>query len=179
MRRLISVALFLILIPDISHAQILHSREEALRLAFPGAERIETVNLYLTASQRQTLELATGAAGNTSLYTFYIGYRDGRRLGIAAIESAPVRTQLATLLVVLNPDLRVRLVEVMAFFEPSEYSPSPRWLAQFAGRTGRGDIRLGTDLHGITGATLSTQAVLRQVRKTTAMATCLPGESLP
>jgi len=177
MKNLISVALLLVLLPGISPAQVLHSREEALQRAFPGAEHIETIHLYLTASQRQAFERVTGAASDSALYTFYIGHREGRRLGIAAIESAPVRTQPATLLVVLNPDLSVRFVEVLAFFEPSEYFPSPRWLAQFAGRGGATDLNLGKDLHGITGATLTTQAVLRQVRRTTAMAAFIPGEN--
>lgn len=152
-------------------------REEALQQAFPEADHIEAIHLYLTATQRQAYERVTGTASDTSLYTLYIGYLEGRRLGIAAIESAPVRTQPATLLVVLNPDLSVRFVEVLAFFEPSEYSPSPRWLGQFAGRSGVMDLRLGKDLHGITGATLTTQAVLRQVRRTTAMAAFLPREN--
>lgn len=176
MHRLLFFALLLLLCPGLSRAQPGPTRTEALKRVLADAERIETVSLYLTAEQRHTVEQASGGAGTSSLCTFYVGYRQGRRIGVAAIESAPVRTQPATLLVVLNPDLSVRRVEVLAFSEPNEYSPSPRWLAQFAGRSAQTGLRLGDDLQGITGATLSTQAVLRQVRRTTALAALLPQE---
>lgn len=72
-------------------------------------------------------------------------------------------------MVVLDPDGKVRFIEILAFFEPEEYKPAKRWLDQFGGKTLSPQLRIGGDIQGITGATLSAQAIARQVRKSSAM----------
>ncbi|GAB4253449.1 FMN-binding protein [Deferrisoma sp.] len=154
-----------------------HTKEEALRLAFPGADRVDTRTLYLTETQAREVETLSGARLEGRVYTFYVGLREGKPLGYAAIEAATVRTLPQTLLVVLGPDLRVRSVRVLAFFEPEEYLPPERWLAQFRGRGLDPDLRVGGGIQGITGATLSAQAVTRQVRRVLALARLLGSET--
>jgi len=148
-------------------------RDAALARAFPRAERIETRTLFLDQDQRAEAGRQSGVPIGSSLYTFYVGYRDGRVLGYAAIEAATVRTQPETVMVVLNPDRSVRFVEILAFFEPPEYRPPQRWLDQFRDRRLDPKLRVGGEIQGITGATLSAQALTRQVRKTVALAAYL------
>ncbi|GAB6062741.1 FMN-binding protein [Deferrisoma palaeochoriense] len=153
-----------------------HTKDEALRLAFPEADRVDTRTLYLTEAQAHEVEALSGARLDGRVYTFYVGLKGERPLGYAAIEAATVRTLPQTLLVVLGPDLRVRWVRVLAFFEPEEYLPPERWLAQFPGRGLGPDLRVGGGIQGITGATLSAQAVTRQVRRVLALAQLLAPE---
>ena len=47
---------------------------------------------------------------------------------------------------------------MLAFHEPLEYMPAARWFEQFERRRSRTPLRLGGDVHGIVGATLSTRA---------------------
>lgn len=158
-----------VILPLPAAAKLYLSREEALKLAFPGADRIETVHLYLTDEEKEVVKRRSGAAPDSSLYTFYVGRKGETVTGYAAIEAAVVRTLPETVMVVLEPDGRVRFVEILAFFEPEEYKPSGRWLDQFRSRTLSPELRPGGEIQGITGATLSAQAVTRQVRKSAAL----------
>jgi hypothetical protein len=62
---------------------------------------------------------------------------------------------------VLDPGGSITRVLLLAFYEPPEYRPPDRWLAQFSGRRegdGR-DWRVGRGVHGLSGATLTAHAV--------------------
>jgi len=149
-------------------AGVLRGRDEALKLAFASDEH-RSLNLFLTEAELQRVEALCGVRPESALYTFYVSSNSGTVSGYASIEAAVVRTQPATVLVVLEPDARLRLVEVLAFFEPQEYLPSRRWLDQFGGKTLGPDLRVDGDIHGISGATLSAQSLTRQARKTAAI----------
>ncbi len=145
------------------------SKDQALELAFPDAEKIETANIYLTKEEMKEVTRASGAKVDSALYTFYVGKKEQKVLGYAAIEAATVRTLPETVMVVMNPDATVEFVEILAFFEPEEYKPAKRWLDQFRQESLDGDLRVGGRIQGLTGATLSAQAITRQVRKSSAM----------
>ena len=70
---------------------------------------------------------------------------------------------------VLSPDGEVRTLRILAFHEPLDYMPSDRWYAQFEAKDTRSQLRLGNDIHGIVGATLSAQATTRGVRRALAI----------
>lgn len=145
------------------------SKDDALKKAFPDADRVETVNLFLTDAQLEQVKKRSGVTPDSAIYTFYVGKKGELTTGYAAIEAATVRTLPETVMVVLNPDGSVRFTEILAFFEPSEYMPSKRWLDQFKKIKLSPDLRVGGDIHSITGATLSAEAIARQVRKTAAL----------
>ena len=87
------------------------------------------------------------------------------------------------------PEGQVKSLRVLAFYEPSEYMPTPRWYEQFAGadrETLAKGMRLGRDVHGVAGATLSARAVTQSVRRALAfhevlvpMAASAPRDALP
>jgi hypothetical protein len=163
------LAFALMAIPSFGQAGVYHSREEALKMAFPNQNDVNTVSLFLTPEQLTTVEKTSGIHLESPIQTFYVGHAGDRITGYAAIEAATVRTLPATVLVVLNPDGQVRFAEILAFFEPEEYRPSRRWLDQFSGQSLSPQLRIGGDIQGITGATLSAQALSRQIRKTVAL----------
>jgi len=154
--------------PGNGEAGVLMTRGEALELAFPEAERIETRTLYLSAAQQAKVARTAGSAVD-SLATFYVGHRGKEITGYAVIEATTIRTHPATVLIQIDPQGRVRRIDILAFFEPEEYRPAPRWLEQFRGRRLAPGLRIGDDIQGITGATLSAQAVTRLARKTLAL----------
>lgn len=166
----------LLLTNDVAAATYM-TKDQALELAFPTADQIETLNLFLTPEQLAQVGRTTGTQSESALYTFYVGKCDEVVLGYAAIESSRVRTLPQTMLVVIAPDGTVQRAEVLAFFEPPEYQPSARWLQQFFGVFLTPDLRVGSQIQGLTGATLSAQSVARQVRKTLAMAQLITEDS--
>jgi hypothetical protein len=95
--------------------------------------------------------------------------RGGDLVGYAVIDSHTVRTLPEAFMVVLRPDGTIDRVVMLAFYEPAEYAPKETWLAQFQGRKPGESFRLGRDVHGITGATLTSNAIAGGLRKITAL----------
>jgi hypothetical protein len=157
------------LVPAAARATVYHSAEEAARLAFPDADRVERRTAVLDAAQAAAIERASGGRLETRLWTLQVGYAGDAVLGYAVIDVHSVRTLPEALLVVLTPEGRVRSVRMLAFHEPGEYEPTGRWLRQFEGRALDPGLRLEGEVHTIAGATLSSRAVMRSVRRALAL----------
>ena len=154
-------------------AKVFLAKDEALALAFPDAERIESTVFFVTDAQKAEIERRARAPLESKLWTIYVGRRGEMVLGYAVLDSHVVRTLPETFMVVLEPDGRVRRVEVLAFYEPTEYLPPERWIAQFEGRAPEDRLDVGSGIQGITGATLSAQAMTAGVRRARALVAVL------
>jgi len=168
-------ALLIAGLPDRSRATVFHSREEALRLAFPEADRTEPRDFFLTPEQRSEIEQRAKANLQSSLITVYIGYRGDQMMGYALLDTHVVRTLPETFLVVLTPDGTVAATYVLAFYEPLEYLPGVRWLAQFEHKRLNDDLQVGRGIAAITGSTLSSRALAAGVRRALAIHAVLLG----
>lgn len=141
-------------------ARVFHAKDEALQMAFPGGTAITQRTIFLDDAQMAAIRERTGSALDSKLFTYYEGRRDGELVGYAVIDTHTVRTLPETFLVVLSPEGAITRVVVLAFYEPPEFLPADRWLAQFKGRQlTDGAWRVGRDVHGISGATLTAHAV--------------------
>ena len=147
------------------HGEVYHSRESALRLAFPGADEVVKREIFLDAGEKADVERRARVELETRLITVYVGLKDGRIVGYAFIETHKVRSLPETILVVIDPDGRTRGVHVLAFHEPPEYAPTDSWLAQFTGRRLNDDLSVRSDIDGITGATLTANSITASVRR--------------
>ena len=148
-----------------SAAKVFFSRQEALDLAFPGAERIEGKVFVLDERQAAQVEEIARSPLDSKLVKLHTAVKDGAVLGYAFIDMHTVRTLPEAFLVVLSPEGEVRSLRVLAFHEPLEYQPTRRWYGQFEHKSQRSPLRLGDDIHGIVGATLSARATTRGVRR--------------
>ena len=97
------------------------------------------------------------------------GSRGDAILGWALIDVRTVRTHAEAFMVVLSPEGSVRTVRMLAFHEPLDYLPPDRWYQQFENKTQAEPLRVGRDVHGITGATLSARATTDGVRRALAI----------
>jgi hypothetical protein len=149
--------------------KVFYSQKEALALAFPDADRVETRTELLDDARAREVERLAGAELPTRLVRFHTGYREGRVIGHAVIEQHTVRTQPEAFLVVITPEGRVRSIRVLAFYEPEDYLPTGRWLAQFESHGLDDRLRLEGEIHGIAGATLTARAVTAGVRRALAL----------
>ena len=150
-------------------AEVFASKREALEQAFPGSDSIESRTLVLDDEQAAAIERRSHGELESRLATIHTGIRDGRVLGYAIIDVHTVRTFPEAFLVVLDPGGRVVSTRILAFYEPPEYMPPERWLAQFDQRRLEPSLSLGGSIHGIAGATLSSHAVTRGVRRALAL----------
>jgi hypothetical protein len=141
-------------------ATVYYARDEALEMAFPKGTTIQRRTAFLTEAQLAEVKRRTGAEPASKMFSYYRGVAaDGAVLGYAVVDSRVVRTMSEALLIVLAPNGEVQRVVLLAFHEPPEYGPNAQWLAQFGGRRATdGAWRVGHDVHGIAGATLTAHA---------------------
>lgn len=162
-------ALSAVCAPAAADAGAFYAKDEALRLAFPDAPEVQPRTVILTDAQAVAVKDRAGVDLDSRLFTFYTARRDDQILGYGVIDTHTVRTLPETFLAVLTPDGRVDQVLLLAFYEPKEYMPPPHWLEQFKGRTLSGTWRVGRDLHGISGASLTARAIPQALRKILAL----------
>jgi hypothetical protein len=151
--------------PFPARSGVFHSRESALRLAFPGADEVEARDLFLSDAEAEKIERAARAPLTSRLVTVYVGRRGGEIAGYAFLDTHPVRTLPETLLVVLDAQGRLAGTHLLAFHEPPEYAPPERWLARFTGRDLGADLWSRRDIDALSGATLTAGAITAAIRR--------------
>jgi hypothetical protein len=144
------------------------SQKDALALAFPVG-KFERRTAFLTDAQADAAAKAAGAALDARVWTYYVGTSSGGPNATAYFESHKVRTMNEAFMVVVNPDATVRFVEILAFAEPDEYLAPKKWLQRFAGKPLDDDLMLRRGLRNITGASITSDAVTRGVRRVLAV----------
>jgi len=149
-------------------SKVFYSKEEAMQLAFGDDATVEMKSLFPTDEEIARIEQLAKVKMESKLFSFYVGKKQDKVLGYAAIESHNVRTKPETLLVVLDPEGNLRQVVTLAFHEPPEYQPPERWFAQLLNRK-LDELSLGKDIQGVAGATLSTRASVNSARKVLAI----------
>lgn len=165
----IGVVVVLASLVGAAEAAVFYSRSEALELAFPGADRVDDETHILADEQFERVQALARSPLESRLVKVYTGYRGGELMGYAFIDVHNVRTLPEAFLVVLGPEGEVRALRVLAFHEPLEYKPADRWYRQFEAKSLAAPLRLGGDVHGIVGATLSARATTRGVRRALAL----------
>lgn len=149
-------------------AVTLYNQQQALALAFPDAERFTKRTHILSEEQVAEVQALSRSPVESRLVTLHSAWREGELLGYLSIDVHRVRTRSEALMVVLDPAGRVLRVQVLSFQEPQEYMPSPRWYELFTGKAEGDALRVGHDIDGVTGATLTTRATADATRRTLA-----------
>lgn len=157
------------LVPSTVQAQL--TLDEALRAAFPPPAKIERRTAFLSAAD---LEASRNLAGpdvpmTQRVVTYYLARTRDRVLGVAYFDSHRVRTLNEVVMVVVMPPARVRNIEVLRFSEPPEYHATDPWLKQFEGKTLSPELSLKGSIRNLSGATLTSNAIVRAVRRILAL----------
>jgi Na+-translocating ferredoxin:NAD+ oxidoreductase RnfG subunit len=148
-----------------AQGKVFYTQSEALELAFPDAEEVASNTFVLDDDQVERIESLAKCELDSKLVKIYTGVREGKVLGYALIDVHNVRTLPEAFMIVLSPEGEVRSLRVLAFHEPLEYKPTSRWYSQFENRSLEAPLRVGGDIHGVVGATLSARATTRGVRR--------------
>jgi Na+-translocating ferredoxin:NAD+ oxidoreductase RnfG subunit len=146
-------------------AKVFASQHQALREAFPEATRIDRHSRILLNNDLAEIIGITKSEDQPKLVVLYTAWNGDELLGHAHVDVHNVRTKPEAFLIVVTPGGAVRSVRVLAFHEPLDYLPTDRWYGQFSGKTKADRLRVGGDVHGVVGATLSAQAAARGVRR--------------
>ena len=150
-------------------AKVFYSRSEALELAFPDADEVGSETFVLNQQQADRIQAIAKSPLESKLVKIYKAVRAGSVIGYALIDVHNVRTLPEAFMVVLTPTGEVRSIRVLAFHEPLEYKPTSRWYSQVVHNSKDAALRVGGDVHGVVGATLSARATTRGVRRALAL----------
>ena len=159
-------------------AAVYLTQPQALEQAFPGA-RVERRALYLTAGQAKSVEQRARVKLASRLATAYVAWRGDTLEGTAFFDARVVRTMPTVLMVVVAPDTTVARVDLLAFHEPPDYQPTPRWLGLFPRRHLGDQLWPGRAIRNLSGATLTTRAVTEATRLALALYELTVAPSLP
>ncbi len=162
--------------PPPGFAVVYLSREEALRVLMPDADRFRDETVVLADVDRERVQtLLDGRVRDTEV-TFWVGERKNRVIGYATVLNVIGKEQPITFMVAVAPDGVVLGVQVLTYRESqgSEIR-SKRFLDQFAGKTLAAPLKLGRDVHGISGASLSSRSTTYAVKKALALVAAVYG----
>jgi Na+-translocating ferredoxin:NAD+ oxidoreductase RnfG subunit len=170
--RVILVFLFtLSMAIDTSHGGVrtYATEEEVLNMAFPGAD-IEERTVKITPEIRKTIEDLIKGRFFKKRVSFYIARKGGEPLGYATVTNEKGRKRNITFMVVLDSSGIVKSVDLLVFRESQGYEiENPRWREQFIGKTLKDPLMVKRDIRNISGATMSSRAVTKGVKKVLAV----------
>jgi Na+-translocating ferredoxin:NAD+ oxidoreductase RnfG subunit len=151
-------------------ARIYKSPEEAFRSLMPDAETVREETVRLIPSQKKRVEALLGNKIRADAYPFWIGSTGKTPIGYGVRLDIIGKERPITFLVIISPEAKVIGVEVLVYRESqgSEIR-SPRFMKQFTDRTSRDALKLGRDIHAISGATLSSRSTAYAVKKALAL----------
>ena len=161
--RVAAVAFLLLAWSGAASSKVFLTVDEALRLVFAGA-KVQRRTAYLTKEQVRKAAELSGEEVASALVTYYEGPG-----GLAYFDTHRVRTLPETLMVVVDPQGKVKRIEVISFREPEEYIPRGNWYGQFQGRKLDRDLQIKRGIHPVTGATLTVRATTGAVRRVLAL----------
>lgn len=144
---------------------VFHSRESALRLAFPAADNVVAKDLILSGPEARRVRELSGQKAESRLVTAYAGYERGRLIGWAFIDTHNVRSLPETVMLVITPDGDILGTHLLAFHEPAEYMLPAPWFDQLAGERLDAGLSLRGRVDAVSGSTMSAQAVTASVRR--------------
>ena len=152
-----------------SYAKVYYTKEDALKLAFPDASKIEKKTVFLDAVQKDRIEELAKTKTESRVFNFYTGEKNEEVIGYALFGSHVVRTKPEVYMAVINPDGSLRFIEILAFYEPEEYLPAKKWFSQFKDKRLNDDLWLKRGISAISGATMTANGIIREVRKALAI----------
>lgn len=165
----------LMLVAATSLAAALPEREDALKLAFPGAV-FTRKEYFLTEAQGAKVKQLSKEELPGLWWIAYEAAKDGKNLGVAFFDTHRVRTLNETAMVAISNEGRVVRVEVIQFHEPQEYMAKDAWKQQFVGRRLDDELSLKQGIRPLGGATLTANALTDASRRCLALWQVLYGE---
>ncbi|MCP5022066.1 MAG: FMN-binding protein [bacterium] len=158
-----------VICPNPASAQkVFLTQKEALALAFPKCE-IQRTTAFLSKEQVKSIAKAAKVSFKSSIVYPYIATKKGKLVGTAYFDTHLVRTLKETVMVVVDPQGKVRRIEVLAFGEPKQYIPSKKWYQQIVGLKLSPKLKLNFKVRNMTGATLTARAAVDCSRRILAL----------
>ena len=135
--------------------------EQAQQAVFPGEHFLE-VPMRLTDRQKAEIKKRAGIAVRSPWPRVW---RTGTG-GFFVVDQVLGKHEFITYAAGINPDGRVKQVEIMEYRESYGYAIRDEpWRRQFVGKTSEAPLQLDHDINNVSGATLSCRHITDGVKK--------------
>jgi thiamine biosynthesis lipoprotein len=149
-------------------ATVFLDEKKAAEIVLRGCDSIHREEKTLSPEDRQQLEKMTGLRFPIAQYTFWTGKDPA--CGYAVVMNEIGKSEPITFMVGVDKDGRAGEIALMVFRESRGAEVrEPRFTRQFKGKKLRDPIRVNQDIMNYTGATLSSEAIARGVKKALAL----------
>lgn len=150
--------------------KVYYTQEEALAKVFAEADTLWVERWTPTPAEREELEIRLGWGVQEESIDIHRATGEGEDLGFAVITEEQGRFKPITFIVKMSAERKVDLVLVMVYRESrGDGVKRQRFLKQFRDKDTDDHLRLNRDLVGVSGATMSSRALARGVKKVLAM----------
>ncbi|MEP6601840.1 MAG: FMN-binding protein, partial [Nitrospirota bacterium] len=151
---------------ELSSIDVYLTEEEALKILFPAAQKIQADELRLTPEQKVQIQDRIGWKFPEESFKAFTAQSNGTVHGYAVIQETIGKHRPITYIVGVSPEGKVFDVEIMVYRESkgSEVRRK-RFNAQYEGKTAQDPISINKDIINITGATMSVRSVSAGVKR--------------
>jgi len=168
--RLILLLCVLVVLADVplgrAQTSIYLKPAEALKLIFKDSQEVLKEDHPVTPELQEKVKKLLGYELQKTNYPFYLGKSDGRVDGYALIDDEIGKVMPITFITRINPDGHVAQVEIMVYRESHGGEvASKRFLNQFRQKVLNDELRLHGNIVNVTGATLSSHALVKGVKR--------------
>lgn len=139
---------------------------EAKEVCFPAASAFEEAHLLFTAEQISQIEEATEQSLSIKGQQLWKVFNKEELLGYFVLDYVIGKHMTIDYAIAINPDLTVKQIEILQYRE--NYGDEIReksWLEQFVGKSNSSELRVGSDIKNISGATISSKNVTAGVKR--------------
>ncbi len=179
LKKILLIIFFLLICADFCFAITLLTEQEALDRLLPQADEITAQKITVSTEQLDMIKKELGGnlvheTGSRSAkelnqqkeFTFYLAKNQNKISGVAIILDEPGKWGPIKFVVCLGPKGEIRNAAVMKYTETrGRPVASGSFLRQFSGKTLNDPIRLGEDIQGVSGATISSAAACFTMKK--------------
>jgi hypothetical protein len=141
------------------------SLDAAQKAVYPDADAFQEIVVQQSPEQVQALLARAGPQPPHGNLRIWRATHEGTLLGHVFVDEVIGRQNLITYAVGIDPDGKLRNLEIMAYRESHGGEiRNPAWRSQFDHRGELDQLRFRTDIKNISGATLSSEHVTQGVR---------------
>lgn len=141
------------------------SIEAAQKAIYPDADEFQEVLVAPSAAQLQAILARAGEQPPHGTIRIWKALHQGTPLGHVLVDEVIGRQSLITYAVGIDPAGALRNLEILSYRESHGGEVrNAAWRAQFNGRNELEQLRFGTDIKNISGATLSSEHITEGVR---------------
>lgn len=162
----IGLVFLFLLFPVRVYGEVYLTEEEALKTAFPEADRIEKKTAVINKAQREQIEKMSGINRPSSLFTYYEGIKGNETTGYAVIKKIRAKLSYITFIVITdNKGIteRVTMMEYNGLYGSGIKNET--FLRQFRSKSVNAPLSLNSDIDAVTGATISSRVLTNAVKE--------------